>query len=209
MFSGIIQQKGHIKCLSSNFQNRTHYKKSAGKQILIICNLKNFAKLSIGESIAIDGVCLTVINKTKQGFIVDVSPETIAICQKNMFIENKNSVNLERAMRYGDFVGGHLVSGHIDGVGKVIKIKKNKEFTNMVFKVPRKLKRFMVIKGCIAVNGVSLTVNKVTNNKFSVMLIPHTLKETNLGELKIGHLVNLESDLLARYLIYNQKNKSK
>lgn len=207
MFSGIIQQVGELQVLYEIKSEKKLPKKTPndkndfGLRVLITCSLKLFPKLTIGESIAVDGVCLTVVKINKNGFEVEVSPETINVCKQKHFSENGNQVNLERAMRYGDVVGGHLVSGHIDGVGNVSELKKNNEFTLMTFTVPKKINKYLVNKGCIAVNGVSLTVNKVGNKKFTVMLIPHTLLNTNLGALKVGDEVNLESDLLARYVI--------
>lgn len=196
MFSGIIQAQGQIQLLRKIGKS--------GLRVLIKCDIKKFPKLTIGESIAVDGVCLTVIKFSKDGFEFEVSPETIAICKGNLFSEN-NTVNLERAMRYGDVVGGHLVSGHVDAVGEVAKIINGNEFCEMCFKTPKTFTKYLVNKGCVAVNGVSLTVNLVKGNSFTVMLIPHTLTETNLGELKVGSKINLESDLLARYVLNYKK----
>ena len=213
MFSGIIQQLGEIKLLTTINNTENKKKKSAkkinyGVRSFIKCSLKIFPRLKIGESIAVDGVCLTVIKIANNGFAVEVSPETINVCKENLF-EQKNIVNLERAMRYGDVVGGHLVSGHIDGVGEVKKINlvgENKNsFTEITFKSPKKLITYLVEKGCIAINGVSLTVNYVRGDKFTVMLIPHTLKITNLGLLKVGDLINLEVDLMAKYFLKNNR----
>ncbi|MBV9949224.1 MAG: riboflavin synthase [Myxococcales bacterium] len=155
--------------------------------------------LELGESIAVDGCCLSVVVHDAEGFEVDVSAETLARTTLGRLAPGA-VVNLERSLRAGDRLGGHLVSGHVDGVGAVVARRPAGETTEMVFALPADLGRFVAKKGSIAVNGVSLTVNAVGQDRFEVTLIPITLAQTNLSRLAPGDPVNLEVDLVARYL---------
>lgn len=155
---------------------------------------------NLGDSIAVDGCCLTVTAFDDHGFEVVVSPETIR-CTTFKEKEAGSFVNLEAALKVGDPLGGHFVTGHVDGVGKLVESKPVfSDQRRMVFHAPSHTMPFVALKGSIAVNGVSLTINHVEGEHFAVHLIPHTLQRTNLGLLKEGDAVNIEIDLLARYL---------
>jgi riboflavin synthase len=157
----------------------------------------DMSDVSIGDSIACNGVCLTVTSLAPKGFTVDVSQETLRVTTG---FGSGNAINLEKSLRLSDRLGGHLVSGHVDGVGTVtalIPVDANREIS---IRFPAELGRYIARKGSITVNGVSLTVNVVTTDTFSVNLIPHTLAVTNLKDLMQGDRVNLEADLVARYV---------
>jgi len=190
MFTGLIEGIGTlIKRFPIN-----------GDVSLHICagNLP-FTDVILGESIAINGVCLTVIDFTDTEFFADVSSETLALTTLGQLTEGC-AVNLERALRPTDRLGGHLVSGHVDGVGYVEQITNQARAQCWRFKVPDKLLRYIAVKGSICVDGVSLTVNAVDNTGFEVALIPHTLQNTAFHRLAVGTAVNLEVDMLARYV---------
>jgi riboflavin synthase len=155
--------------------------------------------LALGESIAVDGACLTVDNVTDDGFEVDASAETLARTTLGRLAPS-SPVHLERALRVGSLLGGHLVTGHVDGVATVAERREVGEALAMAFVVPPELAPFVAEKGSVAVDGVSLTVNVVRRDRFDVMLIPHTLHKTKLGARSPGDLVNLEVDLVARYV---------
>ena len=150
-----------------------------------------------GDSIAVNGVCLTAVELTDKTFTVDVSKETLNCTQG--FAENAE-VNLEKALRLSDRLGGHLVSGHVDGVGEVVKFAADGECFLLEIKAPHLLSKYIAAKGSITINGVSLTVNRVASDTFSINLIPHTLEMTNLKHLRNGAKVNLEVDMMARYV---------
>ena len=154
--------------------------------------------VAIGDSIAHGGVCLTVIAKKKNSYQIDVSRETLD-CTVGLDTVG-GEVNLEKAMRLSDFIGGHLVSGHVDGVGEVEKFEPVGESHELVIKAPRALARYIARKGSITVDGVSLTTNRVKGRRFSINLIPHTIAVTTLKRLHPGAKVNLEIDLIARYV---------
>ena len=175
MFTGIVEETGFIKSFD-------------GKKLVIECkNVLDGTK--IGDSIAIDGCCQTVISLTSNTFITDVSSETLHITKG---FKTGECVNLERALTFQTRMGGHIVQGHVDGTAKYLG--------NMTFNVPLELDRYIVYKGSITINGVSLTVSKSQNNTFSVAIIPHTLETTNLKYLKTGEFVNIETDILGRYV---------
>jgi riboflavin synthase len=166
--------------------------------------------VDIGDSIAVNGVCLTVIEIVGNDFIVDVSRETLD-CTIGLEEKGKH-VNLEKALRLSDRLGGHLVSGHVDGVGEVVAFNDIGESWRLVVRAPQVLSKFIATKGSITINGVSLTVNRVAGHEFEVNLIPHTLDVTTLNELKTGVRVNLEIDLIARYverMMQAEKEQSK
>ncbi len=191
MFTGIIQAVGHISHLSESGGGDARVSVAAGGLDL------NDAQL--GDSIACNGVCLTVVHKTPDSFSVDVSGETFSC---TIGFAPGDRINLEKAMRLSDRLGGHLVSGHVDGVGEVIRFEPvagGDGSWRLDIKAPGKLGRYLAPKGSIAVNGVSLTVNRVQGTEFSINLIPHTLEQTMLKDLKTGTKVNLEADMLARY----------
>jgi len=153
----------------------------------------------IGDSIAINGVCLTATQIHNDGFSVELSPET----QSHIAIENyKNLVHIEPAMRLSDRIDGHLVQGHIDCIGEILEIKNNKNSYDVVIKIPIEFMKFVIQKGSIAVDGVSLTINDVWNDRFRLTIIPHTFENTLFKYYKIHQRVNIETDMFARY-VYN------
>jgi len=188
MFTGIINHLGIIK----NIQNQGYR--------LFEIGIENFTSdLAIGASVACSGVCLTVISKTSDSFSVQVSNETLDRTTLANWQPGKK-INLERALKLGDELGGHLVSGHVDTVGELKDITQIEQSHKLTFAIPSEFAKFVAEKGSITIDGVSLTVNQVENNLFAVNIIPHTFQETTLGQLQIGDKVNLEIDLIARYL---------
>jgi riboflavin synthase len=189
MFTGIVTATGRI----SHVQPLEE-----GVRLTIEAPGLKLADVALGDSIAHGGVCLTVIAKKKNSYQVDVSRETLD-CTVGLDAPN-GEVNLEKAMRLNDFIGGHLVSGHVDGVGEVEKFEPIGESHELVIKAPKNLAKFIARKGSITVDGVSLTTNRVKGRRFSINLIPHTVEVTTLRHLKSGSRVNLEIDLIARYV---------
>ncbi len=188
MFTGIVAAVGTVR--------RSELARG-GRRLEIDAGRLGLADVAKGDSIAIDGVCLTVIARKGRVFAVDVSRETLS-CTAGFSTGDR--VNLEKAMRASDRLGGHFVSGHVDGVGTVMRVASAGASRVMAFKAPAGLAKYIARKGSITVNGVSLTVNTVKMAEFTVNLVPHTLSATNLGELRAGDRVNLEVDMLARYL---------
>lgn len=194
MFTGIVEEMGMIKEKGSNF--------------LVIQAQTVLENLKQGDSIAVNGVCLTVTELTKDTFKVNVMPETLKLTNLiTLSIESK--VNLERAMRLSDRIGGHLVSGHIDGLGKIVNKLIEAENQILEIAVLPELSNYIIKKGSIAVEGISLTVTEVKAEKFKICLIPHTLKVTTLGQKKIGDLLNIEVDIIGKYVkkFLNKKDK--
>jgi riboflavin synthase len=188
MFTGIITAIGKI----------THRQPlEKGVRLTVSAPALDLKDVALGDSIAHGGVCLTVIAKKKGAYQVDVSKETLD-CTTGLNIDG-GEVNLEKALRLSDRLGGHLVSGHVDGVGEVVKFDKIGESHELVIKAPKALAKYIARKGSITVDGVSLTTNTVKGRKFSINLIPHTVEVTTLKHLKPGSPVNLEIDLIARY----------
>jgi riboflavin synthase len=188
LFTGIVTATGSIHSSTPT---------DKGARIEIASGGLDMTDVHVGDSIAVDGCCLTVIGKTARGFLVDVSQETID-CTTGFAISR--AVNLEKALRLSDRLGGHLVSGHVDGVGDVTRFEQVGESWLLEVRVPAELAKYVARKGSITVNGVSLTVNHVEGERFDVNLIPHTLAVTNLQSLHAAARVNLEVDLVARYL---------
>lgn len=188
MFTGIIEGIGEVVGGAPS---------ASGMRIRIACRL-DLSDTKIGDSIALNGVCLTAIDVARDGLSVDVSQETLN-CTTGF--RQGDRVNLEKALRASDRLGGHWVSGHVDGVGTVARFEAIGEHALLQITPPYDLARYIARKGSIAVNGVSLTVNEVAaaDHTFSANLIPHTLRATNLGDLQHGSRVNLEIDMLARY----------
>ena len=155
-------------------------------------------KLDLGESISVDGICSTVASDGKHNFEVEYMPETLSKTTASSFAKNAE-LNLERSLVYGDRIHGHFVSGHVDTKVRILNIEKKGRSSAIRFQLPRMLSRYVVARGSIAVNGVSLTIARKDRASFSVALIPHTLKVTNLGTLKVGDMVNIECDMMARY----------
>ncbi|HUW50112.1 MAG TPA: riboflavin synthase [Sulfuricella sp.] len=189
MFTGIIQAIGKIEKIDSLEQ---------GVRLSIDAGALEMDDVALGDSIAANGVCLTVIAKTANGYQVDVSRETLN-CTAGLGVAGAE-VNLEKAMRLSDRLGGHLVSGHVDGVGSVVAFDPVGECFLLRIRAPHDIAKYIAYKGSITVNGVSLTVNSVERDEFTINLIPHTLEMTTLKHLQAGSPVNLEVDLLARYV---------
>ena len=188
MFTGIIQAVGRIAVVKPAGQSSVLNIDAAGLDM---------SDVAVGDSVACNGVCLTVTSLVRKGFTVDVSQETLRVTAG---FAAGDAINLEKSLRLSDRLGGHLVSGHVDGVGTVTAVKPVDANVEIVVRFPAELGRYVARKGSIAVNGVSLTVNAVATDAFSVNLIPHTLAVTNLKDLKQGDGVNLEIDLVARYV---------
>lgn len=188
MFTGIVAAVGKVR----------EAKPARGARRLVIdAGRLGLKDIAVGDSIAVNGACLTVVARRARSFEADVSLETLA-CTAGF---GKGSrVNLEKAMRLADRLGGHLVSGHVDGVGTVRRVAPSGGDRAITVRAPAALAKYIARKGSVAVNGVSLTVNAAKGPEFTVSLIPHTLAATNLGELRAGDRVNLEVDLLARYV---------
>ena len=188
MFTGIIQSIGLIKKIES-------FKKDI--QISIVYDPKKINDINLGDSISVNGICLTVQKKQKNQFIFHVSEETL---DRTIAFKENAIVNLESSLLYNGKMGGHFVTGHIDGIGKISEIKISSQCWIIEIKPPKKLLKFIAEKGSVSINGVSLTVNTIKDDKFKVNIIPFTLKETNLGGLARGSEINIEIDLIARYL---------
>ncbi len=189
MFSGIIADVGRI--IEANDRD-------GGLRLAIATSALDLSDVQLGDSIAVNGVCLTAVQIEGKSFSVDVSRETLN-CTVGLDATNA-PVNLEKALRLADRLGGHLVSGHVDGVGEVVAFTDLGESWKLVVRAPQALAKFIAVKGSITINGVSLTVNQVSGSEFSVNLIPHTLQMTNLKNLRAGSRINLEVDLIARYV---------
>ena len=190
MFTGIIQAIGNISKIDSNGpDSRVVFK--AGKMKL--------DDVKIGDSISVNGVCLSITEKTKDSFSSDLSSETLSL---TTFIEMRanSKVNLEKAMNFSSRVNGHLIAGHVDGVGVIKEMKNDGRSILILIEFPKELEKYISKKGSIAVDGVSLTINGTKENTFSINIIPHTLSGSIISEYNIGTKVNIEVDLIARYL---------
>jgi riboflavin synthase len=188
MFTGIIAAVGAV---------REAKPAGAGVRLVVDAAGLDLDDIAVGDSISVNGACLTVVVRTGRGFEADVSRETLE-CTAGFAAGSR--VNLEKALRLADRLGGHLVAGHVDGVGSVTRFEPAGNDRLLAVAAPRELAKYIARKGSIAMNGVSLTVNAVNGAEFTVNLIPHTLSATNLGELRARDKVNLEVDLLARHL---------
>ena len=190
MFTGIVASKGVLlekKQMGGDF--RLH----------IGCDELNLDSAGIGDSMSVSGVCLTMLDPDASGFFADVSQETLSLTTLGQ-LEQGQSVNLELALGLGAPLGGHLVTGHVDGKARLVSRHQDARSERFEFEVPGRLARYVAKKGSVCIDGVSLTVNEVEGSKFLVCLIPHTLEVTTLGQLQPGNEVNLEVDLIARYL---------
>jgi riboflavin synthase len=189
MFTGIVTDVGRVRAVRNTDRDRRFEIESA----------YDLSTVDIGASVSHAGCCLTVVEKGQGWFAVEVSGETLSKTTLGDWTTGRR-VNLERAARVGDELGGHIVSGHVDGVGEVLSVAEEGGSRRVRIRAPRPLHRYVAPKGSIAVEGVSLTVNEVEDDVFGVNLIPHTWEVTTLGELRPGARVNLEIDMLARYL---------
>ncbi|OZI77523.1 riboflavin synthase [Bordetella genomosp. 12] len=195
MFTGLVAAVGRIisvKPLAGE---------DAGVRLDIDAGDLGLQDVAIGDSIAVQGACMTVVNLTGQGFEVDVSRESL---NRTVGLEREGEVNLEKSLGLGDKLGGHLVSGHVDGLGEVLRFSDAGESRELVIAVPKTLARFLAYKGSITVNGISLTVNRVEDGadgcEISINIIPHTQAVTTLRNVQAGDKVNLEIDMIARYV---------
>ncbi len=188
MFTGIIQAVGEITPVQTS---------SGDIKIDINAEQLNLSDVKIGDSIAINGVCLTVTSLSETHFKADVSKETLTVTTG---LDQKGQVNLEKALRLDDRLGGHLVSGHVDGVGQVVQFDPVNDCWLLAIQSPHAISKYIARKGSICVNGVSLTVNTIEKDVFTINIIPHTLEKTILGTLQVGSQVNLEIDQIARYV---------
>lgn len=188
MFTGIIASVGRIESVARS---------EGGVRMRIDAGTLELGDVALGDSIAVNGVCLTAVALHPRAFEVDVSNESLACIAA---FEAGSAVNLEKALRLSDRLGGHLVSGHVDGIGTVERCEAAGDNLRLEIAVPDELAKYVARKGSIAVDGVSLTVNEVNGNRFAVNLIPHTIAHTNFARLASGVRVNLEIDLLARYV---------
>jgi len=189
VFNGLIREIGKVKSFSNN-------------KLIIISKLKP----QIGDSIAVNGVCLTVVKIFKEGFEVELSPET----QKTVSLENyknKKHVNLEEALKFGDKIDGHLIQGHVDAIGEILEIKKNKNSYDVIIKTSPEIMKYIAPKGSIAIDGVSLTVNDVFSDRFRLTIIPHTFENTIFKYYKVHQKTNIETDMFARYIYHMFKEK--
>ena len=191
MFTGIVTDVGEITSLTPGGQ--------AGDRRFIIRTRHDMAPIAMGASIACSGCCLTVIEKGADWFAVEASGETLAKTHLGDWKQGQR-INLELSLKLGDELGGHLVYGHVDGVGKIVSMTPEGGSVRFVFEAPGEVARFVASKGSIAVDGISLTVNEVEGNRFGVNIISHTQAVTTLGTATIGQRVNLEVDMLARYV---------
>jgi len=189
MFTGLIEDVGKI--ISLRLIERA--------AVLTVKTRLSVGAMELGASIAVNGACLTVVKKGRGEFTVDMSPETLKRTSLKV-LRAGSLVNLERPMRLSDRLGGHLVTGHVDGVAKVAAIEKKGEFTFFKFRLPRRLGGFLVSKGSVAVDGISLTVNECGARQFSVAIIPFSLQHTNLRGRRVGDKVNIETDLIGKYV---------
>lgn len=189
MFTGLIQDVGTISRIERH---------GSGAKFWLKTKL-DASSFSPGESIAVDGVCLTAAETRRDEFRADVSPESLARSTLGDAAVGKN-INIERAMQIGDRFGGHFVLGHVDGVCAARAIGRDGEYLRVTIAAPPEIIKYAVAKGSIAINGVSLTINDVTSDSFSMMLIPTTLNETNLSMLKPGDKVNIETDIIGKYV---------
>jgi riboflavin synthase len=189
MFTGIIEEVGRVRSLELD--------ESGGA--LTLAGRKTLKSLQLGSSIAVNGICLTVVRRGTGWFRVDVSPETTSRTGLGALAKG-DPINLERPLKLSDRLGGHLVTGHVDGVAVVEAIEQRKEFVIFLFRAPADLARLLVPKGSVAVDGISLTINGCDGSIFSTAIVPHTLRHTNLRVRRVGDKVNVETDIIGKYI---------
>ena len=190
MFTGIIESIGHIKKIDPV---------GGDMRLSVDAGTLDMSDVQLGDSIAVNGVCLTAIEFDGHFFAADVSNETINLTSLKDIVVG-SEVNLEKALLPTTRLGGHLVSGHVDGLGEVISIKEESRSVRLIIRAPEDLKHYIAMKGSICIDGTSLTVNEITNADFEINIVPHTQKQTVIKNYKPGTKVNLEVDLIARYL---------
>ncbi|HEH5491837.1 TPA: riboflavin synthase [Campylobacter coli] len=189
MFNGLIREIAKVKSYQNN-----------------ILNLKANYRPNLGDSVAVNGACLSVTKLHSDGFELELSHES----RKHIAVQNlKDKVHIEPALRYGDRIDGHLMQGHIDFIGKLEKIEKDENGIDFYISLPKEAMKFMARKGSIGIDGVSLTINEIVENSVRLTIIPITFKETLFKEYKIGREINIESDLLARYIYAQMQDKNK
>lgn len=188
MFTGIITDKGRVRSIEQKGDTRA-----------VIETAFDTSKIDIGASVSCSGACLTVVEKGEGWFAVDISAETLSKTALGDWQEG-TPVNLERSLCLGEELGGHIVLGHVDGVASIEAIREEGDSIRFEFRAPDELAKFIAPKGSVTLDGVSLTVNEVQGNRFGVNIIPHTQSVTTFGDVKVGHKVNLEIDVLARYV---------
>lgn len=190
MFTGIIETTGKVQQLEAT---------GGDWRLEIVADGFDFSDVALGDSIAVSGVCLTVIRFSERSFCADVSNETMA-CTSLGALKRGALVNLEKAMTPSSRLGGHIVSGHVDGLATLLSKTPDGRSERLIYRVPKELSRYIAAKGSVCLDGVSLTVNSIDNDEFSVNIIPHTAERTTLHEYQPGRQVNLEVDVVSRYL---------
>ena len=201
MFTGIVSDIGTIERVEARGDTR-----------VVVSTDYDTGTIALGASISCSGVCLTVVDLGPAWFAVDVSGETLSRTAQGQWTEGRR-LNLERALKLGDELGGHIVTGHVDGIAEVLGVQPDGDSKRIGFRLPRELAAFVAPKGSVTIDGVSLTVNEVRDEgdgtHFSINVIPHTQAETTLGELEPGQAVNIEIDVLARYLMRMESYRAK
>ncbi len=188
MFTGIVTDMGIVRKVENTGDTRFEFATNYDSDTI-----------GIGDSICCSGACMTVIDKGDGWFAISASAESLNCTTMGDWTVG-STVNFERSLKIGDELGGHIVSGHVDAVAAIVSVKPEGESLRFVFKVPETIKRFIASKGSVAIDGISLTVNEVENDQFGVNIIPHTAEVTTLGKKKVGDRVNVEIDMLARYV---------
>lgn len=189
MFTGIVEEMGAITVLRKTL---------VGTRLTILASAV-MGDIKIGDSVSVNGICLTVVSRSERDFSVEVSPETLSVTTLGSFAVGM-PVNLERAVKFNERIGGHLVAGHVDGIGVIRSRHQDANAVILAIEAPQHILRYCVVKGSVAVDGISLTINDVNDNGFSVAIIPHTAKVTILGLKQMNDRVNLESDLIGKYV---------
>lgn len=189
MFTGIVEEMGAVISLEKTL---------AGTRMTLLASAV-MSDLKIGDSVSVNGICLTAVSRHESSFVVEVSPETLSVTTLGL-LTTGTPVNLERAMKLSERIGGHLVAGHVDGVGTIRNRQQDGNAVVFTIEAPQDILKYCVVKGSITVDGISLTINDVTNHGFSIAIIPHTAKVTTLGLKQVNDPVNLESDLIGKYV---------
>jgi riboflavin synthase len=196
MFTGIIEEVGTVE----------HIRQSGEAIVMTIGAKKILVDVHLGDSIAVNGVCLTVTSFTDRTFTVDVMPETVKATSLRTLTKG-SKVNLERAMAANGRFGGHFVSGHVDGIGRIVRKWPSANAVYYEIEIPKELRQYMILKGSVAVDGTSLTIFGLTDQTFTISLIPHTRAETILGEKQPGDIVNIECDMIGKYVVQLMEGK--